>query len=596
MPSIKEIGGRIRYDIERFDGGYNTKYSPSKIDPFETPDCLNVVFDDEGSVSTRKGTAKFNTTAIGSFVVDHGISYNSNMIVWANGNMYTTSGTSGATFIVVTAAVGKFTAGAKIGAQVYQSVLFCSDGTNGPWKYTGGVNFYNMGIDTPTAPTGASNGAGNVAAGTYYYAVSFINSQAVEGNIGSASAGATLTGSATVRVSEIPVGSTLAGVNSRFVYRAVAASGPFRKVGEVTGNTTTTFDDNIGIGAEGKPSIVDGTKPPAFTTITELKERLFFDDNANTGMLRWTDFENPYVSAAENEEPISKGDGEDLVCVTRQDDFVVIGKENKTFTIDIADPSDDLTWKKAEVPANIGFIGPRAFARVNNGLMFIGRQNNKLTGFHILNGMQVIETSDGRLRTLSISEKIEYDLLNTINSTYWSDIYMDVFENRIFMAYTFTSSTKNDRIFWLDLNRVGTQGQPGSWSPWSGINARCFFTHSGNFYSGDSGATGFVRVFNQTTYGDSGSAINSYFWTKEVGGEKDGSLDSYVKDLRELYVWREMLGNYNMNVRVRVDGDSSNGLAFPISMYSAGNTWGSMIWGVDYWGGNRTDQEARIPI
>ncbi len=596
MPKLKEVGGRVRYSVERFDGGYNTKDSPSKISAYETPDCLNVVFDDRGSVATRDGTAKYNSSLIGSFTVDHGISYNSAILVWANGQMWTTSSTSGATFVALTATSGKFTAGAKVGAVVYQNVLFCSDGTNGPWKYVGGEGFYNMGIDTPSAPTGASTGAGSITTGTYYYGVSFVNSAAVEGQIGSVSAGIACTSSATIRVSDVPVGSTLAGVDKRFIYRADLASGPFRKVGEISGNTTTTYDDTTANGSEGKPPVLDGSKPPVFTTIAQHKERLFMDDNANTGILRYTNFENPYISEAENEEPISRGDGEDILAVSSQDDFVTIFKENKTFTIQTTDPADDLTWVKTEIPANLGIVGPKAFVKTQNGLMFIGRQNGRLTGFHYLSGLQVIETSDGRLRTLSVSEKIEYDLLNSVTMSKWSDICLDVFENRLFMSYTRTGDTVNSHVFWLDLNRVGTEGQPGSWAPWDGFSARCFFTHNGTFYFGDATATGFVRYFNAGAYSDSGSAINSYFWTKEIGGEDDGSLDSYVKGMRELYIWREMLGNYNMNVRVRVDGDSSLGLSFPISLYSAGYTWGTMIWGVDPWGTVRTDEEIRISI
>lgn len=598
MPNIREVGGKVRYSIERFDGGYNVKESPSKISPYESPDCLNVVFDDAGAVATRDGTSKFNTTAIGTLPIYHGISYNGNMIVWANQAMYTTSGSvSGSTFTKITTTSGKFQTAPTVAALVYQNVLFCSDGVNGPWKYTGNESFFNMGIDIPSAPTGVHTVTSTeLAAGTYYYGVAFVNSQAVEGEIGSVSAGVTLPATGIVNLSQIPVGSSLAGVNQRFIYRAESASGPFRRVGTISDNTTTTFVDNTPVGAEGKFAVEDGTSPTPFTTIELHKERLFFDDADNRSFIRWTESGNPYVSLAESNEPFDNGDGENIIAIASQDDFVTGFKENKAFSFEIVDPADDLTWIKRKLPSNLGIVGPKAWDRVQNGIIFVGRQNNKLTGFHFLSGMQVQETSDGKLRTLSISEKIEYDLLRLVESDKWSEIVCKVFENRLHMSYTRDGELRNQRIFWLDLNRVGTEGQPGSWAPWDGIPAQCLFEHDGVLYWGDSSETGFVRRFNSGSYSDSGSAINSYFWTKDIGGQDDGDLDSYFKDLRELYVWHAKLGDYNMSVRYRVDGDSGSGTAYNVDLSEGGSLWGSMIWGVDAWGGNRTDFEERIVI
>lgn len=593
MPKITESGGKTRYSIERFDGGLNTKNNVSDISAFESPDCLNVVFDDQGAVTTRDGSKVFNTTAIGSFTIDWGISYNQTMIVWSNGTMYRSSGLTGSTFTAISNTTSKFTTGVRVAAIIYQNLLFTSDGTNGPWKYNTSGEFRNMGIDTPSAPTGASIGAGSLSTGTYYYKVSFINSQVVEGSVGSASVAVTLTGSSTARVSSIPVGSTLAGVAQRFVYRSEAASGPFRKVGSIADNTTTTFDDTIANGAEGKQPIDDGTKPDAFKTIALHKERLFFDSAVDRTFARYTEIENPFIAPLLNEEPINSGDGEDIQAVASQDDLVTFFKKNKTFGIVTVDPADDTTWGRVEVPANIGIIGPKALCKVQNGIMFVGQQNNALTGFHFLTGVRIAETSDGKLRSLTISDRIEYDLLNLITSTAAPSITMDLFKNRLYMAHP-QSSTTNNRIFWLDLNRVGSNGKPGSWAPWSGINANVFFSHNGLFFAGDSTETGFVRQLNAGAFTDSGSAINSYFWTKEIGGQDDGSLDSYIKDLRELYIWHEKQGDYYMNVRVRTDGDTSDGTAYPVYLDSGGSFWGTMVYGVDPWGGLRTDSETRI--
>jgi hypothetical protein len=596
MAKISNLYGRTTFDVERFDGGLNTTDAPSKISPFESPDCLNVVFDTDGAIATRDGTAKWNTTSIGTCSIDHGISYNNDMIVWANGKMWKNSSTSGTTFTAITSSSGHFQTGATVAAVVYQNVLFCSDGVNGPWKYSGSENFYNMGIDIPSAPTGSSIGAGSVATGTYYYAVSFVNTQVVEGQLGSASVGVVLTNSSTVRLTSIPVGSTLAGVSSRFIYRGDNASGPFRKVGTISDNTTATFDDTTANGSEGRFSKIDGTKPKAFNTIELHQDRLFFDDFDDTTFIRYTNFQEPYIAEAENEEPMNQGDGFPVQAISAQDNFVTIFKKNKSFSIEVVDASDDLTWIKRELAGNIGIVGPKAVRKVRDGTIFVGMQNGRITGFHFLTGIRLIETSDGNLRSLLVSKKIEYSTQNALATDQLDNFCLELFDNRLYAAHTSTGQSVNDKLFWLDLNRVGTSEQPGSWSLWDGINAKCLFAHDGKLFAGDSGATGFVRKFNSGSYSDSGSAINSYFWTKEFGGETDGSLDSYAKNLRDLYLWYSKLGSYYMNVRVRLDGDTSTGAVYPISLANTSSLWDTALWDVGTWSSNRTDFQSRIPI
>jgi hypothetical protein len=596
MASIKNVFGRIQYDLPRLDGGLNSKVSPSKIAPEESPDCLNVDFEVDGSVRTRDGTAIFNTTTVGTATVDGAISYNSQMIIWANGRLWRNSSVSGTTFTVVTSSSGHYQTGTAVAAVVHQNVLFSSDGVNGPWKYTGSENFYNMGIDKPSAPTGASTGAGSIATGTYYYAVSFLNSQVVEGEIGSVSAGIAVTTSATIQVSQIPIGSALAGTNARLIYRSDAASGPFRKVGQINDNVTTTFSDTVTNGGEGKFNILDASKPKAFNTITLHQERLFFDDFDDSTFVRYTDFQNPYVSEALNLEPMNQGDGFPIQAVSSQDNFLSVFKKNKIFTFETVDPSDDLTWIKRELPGNIGIVGRRAFAKVTNGTAFMGLQNGRISGVHLLQGIRLVETSDGRLRSLLISDKVEPEILNNTVSTLWDKICMNVFENKLFVAYARTGASQNNRILWLDLARVGTEGQPGSWAPWDGINCAIIFQHDGILYWGDSTSTGFVRKFNAGTYSDSGSAINSYFLTKQIGGEENGSLDSYVKNLREIFVWYAKLGGYTMGMSVRMDGDSGNGISYNVDLSQSASLWGGSTWGGTVWTATRVDFESRVII
>lgn len=592
MSKLTNIGGRVRYSIERFDGGRNVKDSPSRIPEYDSPDSLNVVHDKQGSVETRNGSLTFNTQAIGSFPIDGMASYNQTMVAWANGDMYRASGT---TFVTVPSAQGKFTAGRKIASVVYQGILFCSDGSTGAWRYHAGDSFYNMGLVLPSAPTGASVGAGSLSTGTYYYGVSFVNTQAVESEIGSISAGITTTNSATVRVNSIPVGSSLAGVAKRRIYRASSTTGIFRYLGEIADNTTVTYDDTIANDQEGQEAVLDSTAPTSFNTIGLHKERLFFDDAANSSFIRWTDFGNPYVSQAENFRPINKNDGDSIQLVLSNDNVLTIFKDNLHFFIDTIDPSDDLTWRLITGSSNLGIVGPKAFAKVENGMIFVGRQNYRITGFHWLSGLTVLQQSDGKLKTRSISEKIQQDMI-ALPQSYWANIALTDYKNKIYAAVTRGTDTRNKNIFWFDEMRIGDEGQAGSWALWDGIEANHFVTHLGLLYAGGSASTGKVFQLETSTYSDSGSAINSYFYTKKIGGDQGTSLDAYVKDIREVFVWFAKLGNYKMNIKWRLDGDTSTGTGTTLNLQDSSSLWDTLIWDSGVWDGTRDDVVERLPI
>lgn len=580
-------GDRFTVEADTLDGGKNTKDSPSKIATNESPDLLNVVFTDQGSVETRQGTTLFNTQAVGSHVIDGQAAFNGTMVVWAGGDMFRMSNTTGVT---IPSAQSQFASGTKIAHTIYQNLLIFSDGTNGPYKYDG-TGFYQLGIQVPSAPTAASNAGGDVEAGTYYYRVSFINSQVVEGEAGSASAGITIGGAASITVANIPVGEASHGVDARNVYRASDTAGTYRFVGTISDNATTTFTDSVSAASwlVGAASIDDGTAPTPFTTVKEHKERLFFDDSSERTLIRYTELSNPFLSPVANFEPISKGDKSNITLIDEQDDFVTIFKDNSIWLWDLVDPSDVTTWLKIKSPSNYGIVGPRAATKVENGLLFMGKRNGRITGLHMLTGLNVIETADQKLRTRSVSEKIETDIL-AFPSTYWPDIEMMTYNNKVYIACAISGDTSNDHMYWFDINRLGSDGQPGSYSLWDGIPVNTLVEFNGGLYAGTSEATGEIFELEDGTYNDRGSAINSYWWSKELGGNTN--LQRWIKDWRFLTLWYELVGAWPMNLRYRADGDMSDGDVINVSLTPGGALWDTAVWGTDTWGGGRKDFES----
>lgn len=584
-------------EVERLDGGLNQKDGPSRIDITESPLCKNVEFGDRGSVGTREGTGYFNTQTVGSATGDGCTVYKGTMVVWYGGSLHRVSGT---TAVTVGAASGAFTSGAQVAYEQYQGILFCSDGTNGPYRYEGNTDFYNMGIGEPPAATGISDtsGGGAIAADTYYYAVTYVNSHAVEGGIGSASAGITLAASASIDVSSIPIGTGLEGVAERNLYRATSPTGPWKFVQNIADNVTSAVSDNIGVGSEGGEPPSDATSPKPFTAIREHQNRLWMPDNDNKSLLRYTEFDNPFVSKLLNFLLLSKGDGTDIKAIGVQNDLVTAFKENSVFVINLPDPSDDTTFQTIKSPANIGIVGMRALVEEENGIIFIGQRNKHIVGVGYISGVGLVDTQDNFLINKTISKKIEASILQ-YPPTLWDDISMQTYKNRIYVGVPDSiSSTRIDGVLYFDVNRLITDSNtdPGSWVPWNGVvgvNDWCVYDN--DLYGVSSIADGYILKFNNGTYTDAdGSAIDSYWYSKEIGGEP--GIESWIKDFRHIVTWIELLGSYTMNLITRIDGNEGSGNAYEIDLTPSGALWGTGVWDVDLWGPGSARKEVETPV
>lgn len=587
--------------VPRLDGGFNVKDSPANIEINESPDCLNVTFDDRGAVKTRLGCGIVNTQAIASAVMDGVASYNGSMIAWSNGSMYRLSNT---TFVTIASAQGQFTAGQKVAWSVYQGQLIHSDGTNGPYRYQGPSDFYRLGLATPSAPTAVSNVAtasgGGPEAGTYYYKVAYVNTAVVEGEVGSSAAAVTIASTAVIYASGIPTPAASLGIGSRYVYRASGASGPFRRVGTVAGITASTFTDTMGAttwAVQVTPND-DASSLPAFSTIKLHSDHLWVpdaDDSGDKSLLRYSDYRTPYISRAENFIPLNEGEDADIVAIGVQDDFVTAFKTNSIWVVQLTSPGDPTTYSWVKSPSNIGIVGSRALVETDNGIVFVGKRNNVITGIHLLAGTRVYQTSDSKLRTDSIGERLESEIL-ALPIASWDDICIGSFNNAIFMSVTKSGDAQNAHGYWFDINRLGAEGQPGSWAPWDGrpTQVSCYVVHTdGKFYAGSAKADGYLIEVNKAdTYNDAGSAINSYWWSKQLGGEKD--LDSWFKDWRRCNVWFAQLGAYNMKVNFRRDGDSGDGSPFYVSLNPGGSVFDSAIFDSATFGGSSDDEQQII--
>lgn len=592
-------GGR-----QLFDGGLNNKYEPTVIDNNESPDSLNVVFG-AGSVETRQGVKKINTTAAGSFACDGIYSYRNNtnaesMCAFFGGLMYTLSGT---TFYTVPSAQSVFTAGARISSEQAENYIFFSNGSVSPYKFNGAFTLHGVPAPTQTNAV-ASNGVGNLtASGQYIYTYTYVNTNVVEGNIGPKSA--TFTISATSgqnTVSNFGTAPVSYGVNNIYLYRTKAnTTTPFFRVTTMA-NGTASFNDNVSDASLTVQGPTDNGVPPNYTTICYAQNILFCNDPANPNFLRYSSTGNPYTFPALNFVKVGDNTSDCIKALYYYDNSIVVFCEKSIWFLYLTDgtPADWVGPIRSN--ASYGSKSPYALVPYDNKLLFAAMYNQTFAGFAAFSGnvldtnktFTTVSTAGGDLQ----SDRIEPDIF-TINTAQVVNISATVYKKKAWITVPFGSNqASNNRVYQMDFSMTTIKPkQPITWCPFTGINAAQFVVYNGNLYYGTADATGFVYQCESGLYSDDGVAINSYLYTKEfVGDESDveGSDTNLVKDFRYANILTDTSGNYSMNLTYKLDSDKGSGYVIPISLAPGGTNWGVGSWGLFLWGGGTKQVETRV--
>ncbi len=592
----------IEYPLPAFDGGLNNKYEPYIIADNESADCLNTYANDLGGCETRYGSSKLNTTAIGSYA-NHGLfttrydSGNQTMIGWWNGSMFTTSGT---TFNTVASAQSVFTAGQYVCQVMYQDIAFYGNGYSPNYKYNG-TEFTRMGILAPnSAPsTPVTSSAGNVPAGDVNYKVTYVNSYVVEGDVSSASPTLTIGASSVVTVNSLPVAPTSYGVASRKLYRRDAStSGSYKLVTTIADNTTTTYNDDTAGGSLGAAAPTDQGVPPPFEMAVVHKERIFMK-TPNDGLLYYTELGNPFVVKVLSFQKLGDADGQIIRGLGVHADSVIAYKDEVPWILYMQDTDPD-NWAPIRSNAKYGAASHFAIVDYEDYQMYIGRNFEGVVNFAALQGASsspdVVDLNVTGMIADSKSDRIEPDV-RLFKQSLLSKSTGIRFGNKLWFAVPYgTSATANTRIYVFDYFQRDKQRSSGAWWPMTYPFSPTYFTiYNGNLYVAVSNATGFVyRLDVPDLYSDDGTAINSYFWTRELEGH-DNLKESH-KDFRRLNLTLGTLGDWSIGISHRVDSDVSEGDRQTVNVSPGGGLWGSMIWGVGTWGGGLSRKPFKIEL
>lgn len=580
------------------DGGLATKYSPAIIPDDHSPDCANVLFDN-GAVGTRGGTTAL-ASSVGSHAIQglytrHDNDGTEDLLTWASTKMYILSGSA---FTSISAASGLFVSGGRIGATEYENYIFVGQsGVTNPYKYNDSFSYHGIYTPVSAATVVTSTSGTGTASGVYYYKVSWVNSGLVEGNVTSASTAVTIA-SQPVSV-YIPTASSIYGVARRKIYRTMASSGisgTYYLLDTVTNNTATIYNDVLPDASLGAAAPTDNGVPPQWSVAKAHQNRIFCNDVTNGNFLYYSNLANPYVFASTNFLRIGDNASDLIRSIEVFDNGLVVFCQRGVYIVYMPD-TDDANWVVVKARTSLGSGSPYGCIAFENKIMFPASQAGKFVGFATLQG-DTIEPSATFL-TVSVagselqSDVIEADMFN-VQQTYLPNLSAISFKNRLYFALTYNSgNTTNNRIYVYDYSISNlSKRKRGAWVPYTGLNASQFTIYNGLLYYGESTGTGLVKQLETTSYNDNGSAIDSYWMSKDFSGLKPE--EDLYKDFRTLQVLVDKAGSYFMNLYTVVDADDSDGDLTTIDLSNDAATWNSFVWGTGVWGAGNFREDYRI--
>lgn len=579
-----------------FDGGKNNKFERSIIEDNESPDCANVMFTN-GAVETVFGTSKFNTAAVGSFAGDglytrHADTGAETMVVFAGGSAWALGGTS--TFTTIASAQSVFTAGVRVATTEYQNHMFIGNGGVTPYKYNG-TDFTRHGVPVPTQTmTVATASTGNALTGGFQYAYTYVNSQAVEGDLSPASTTFTAA-TENAALSAIGTAPQSHGVAARRIYRSTNGT-TWERVIEIGNNTATTYEDAITTLGADAPT--DNGEPPMYSVCRYHANRLFVNDVNNPNYIWYSELGEPYTFKSTSFLKIGDATSDLVKALEIYNGSLLVGcaKSHHLVVMPDATPAN---WTPIQLRTRFGSKSPFGYFKWRDQIAAPVMDGDNFAGFASIAGAQLDPdatfTENGVVGSELISERIEPEMFDLPEASI-GNISAIVFKNKAYVAATYEDgNTANNRIYIFDFSISNlSKRQKFSWVPITGVGAAHFTIYDNKLYFVSSAADGFVYRFDETIYNQDGSAIDSYFWTKEFSGNP--GHENLTKDWRTIQVLVEKAGAYFMNVGYRVDSDKGIGKTEQISLDPGSSVWNTMQWGRDDWGGGDDQEEITLGL
>lgn len=590
------------YRLNKFDGGLVTKINPSELLPNQSPDLKNVQFNTVGYIETTTGYRTYNSVEISTAPIDgmavHKASAGATeyLVVACDGSLYKSSN-SAETFVAITGSTGILFLENNVKFTHYKKYLFFSDGISQGYKYGGG-EVYQAGVRPLTATTASFlsivTATTPISAGTQAYGVTGVNADGAEG--GFTSIGQYVVGASgvAVNVTGIPTYPVSANVSYRNLYRKTPGTNSYRLVDAIENNTATAYVDILDVTNTYLPATL-GPMPKHKFMVEYLGFLFCAGDSDYPTRVYYCEQGNPDNWPAANYLEIGQDDGYPVSGLRIYNGTITVFKNdgygNGSVYVLQLNGSDPLDWILKKTNSQYSAVSDKAIIENSNMLTFFDKAGvYNFVSNYITDNQQF--TDLGIFGVDSIGWPIESTILSISEGDLDNVAAID-HKSKMYLSVPIGGNVNNTMLIY-DHSTVSTSGKGvGAWRLCDAMYVNNFIVFKGKLYGGSSYTGEVYELFVDSLYNINGSAINSYYWTPYIYGNK--GHEDYTKVWRYAYVGVEMVGDWDMYVSYRID-PANDPYQEAIRLKPEGSLWGGFYYGLDMWGTTAYRKYFRIVL
>lgn len=371
-----------------------------------------------------------------------------------------------------------------------------------------GVAPYTSNFSVPTAAYSLA------ITGTFKYKMTNVNYLGHEGNAGGL-ATATAAGeivSLTIPVSDDPQ------VTARNIYRTANGGATYQYLVAVNNNYETTYEDVIPDALLGSNLVSTQDEPPVFSEVHDRQSLLWGIEAANKNKVWWCNAFDDWDAFDQNNYETFGASSAESMALESLGEFLCVVQKTRIWKYNTEVDPEVLSDSYSAVGASVA----EAVLNLKDALLIVDA-----------GGMYLFDA----VKSLKFSQKIDPifdpggDYAERIDTDYLTNLRVGALDNRIFVSYTRTGQTTNDRTIVYDRELDSFQGviQDGF---------TCFTADKKTKVILGVGTDGYIYQL-ETGNDDDGSAIAWNFKTKDYAGElikggvsigESGQLSSKTSD------------------------------------------------------------------
>ena len=304
-----------------------------------------------------------------------------------------------------------------------------------------------------------------------------------------------------------------------------------------------------------------GGSPPNCKMVAYHKRQAFCAGNdSNPSTLYFSDLEDieNWTTGLSGNTLIETNDGSVIRAIQPGFDALYIWKDKSIWRLS-GDDKDNYVLER--MVQDVGTLSPDSVQVVGNDFIFTDGQGDTYL-------------YDGGIKVRIISSKIQ-DTIDGANFDRFSELKTSVFNKDYYLSISSVGNGTNDIVLVFDTFNL-------AWTKFDNMNINAMAVANNTLgeealYFGD--YTGFAYEYPSGT-NDAGTAIEMTYITKQYSFPQNG----FNKTFRDLNVITQQSGNYNLDVELRTDFEST-GTTQSIDLSATTSLWDTAVFDVDRYGG-----------